>query len=237
MDVQHVPISRRDQASFTDITAIGDYFLTKKHRVRVMQAWSKLYSKYDSEYEFQASNTRFYHYYAFEDKPMGASFLWRNDIALPVSNRAVEDDLVTEFTSMMFISKMFLNNRLYSRLTPMARYHWHKYRTAGARLLPLYTFGASLLLSYSLTDKFSVMGSAFYSIQGTNSSQYDPNFVQRQQGIYAFSATLNYQHNRTFGFYGSYLTGAAPYINEGRYEVYLYDPNNARFGIGVNAIF
>ena len=238
IDAQHVPTSREDQEAYTSMTAIGDYFLNKKHRLRIMQSGFKTYSKYESENEFQPSNTRLYHYYNFENKLLGASWMWRNDFSLPVSDIAVRDDEITQLTSTMFISKMFLANRLFASIRPFARYHWNKYRTSpGGRLLPLYTFGSSAILSYSLTSKFSVLGSAFYNIVGRNSSQYDPNFVQREEGIYSFSLALNYQANKVFGFYASYLTGAAQYINEGRYEVYLYDPNNSRFGVGVTAIF
>ncbi len=238
VDLSHTPESRRDQEPTSDVQAIGDYFLTDKHRVRVMQWWQKQYSKYDSEYEFQAFNTALYHYYAFEDRPLGASYIWRNQVDVPISDVSVQDDLITRFTSTMFISKTFFKNKVWTSVRPFARYHWYKYRTSpGGRLLPLYTFGASALASYSFDDHWSILGTAYYAYEGVNSSQYDPKFVQREDGFYAFSATLNYQYNKHFGFYTSYGTGLAQFIVDGRYEVFLYDPLSSRYSLGVTAIF
>lgn len=236
-DVQHVPIMREDQESYTDVVAIGDYFLNDKHRLRVMQAGSKLYSKYDSEYEFQASDTRLYHYYNFESKPLGFGYIWRNDIAIPISDLSQQDDLVTRFTTTMFMNRM-IGGKTFISLMPFARYNWYKFRTSpGGRLLPLYTFGASALVSYSIIGDLSINGTAFYSIEGTNSSQYDSNFVQKEQGIYSFSVALNYQLMKELSLYGAYSSGPANYINQGRYEVYLYDQDSSRLGVGMTAIF
>lgn len=238
VDVQHVPALREDQEAYTDVVAIGDYFLNKKHRVRVLQSGSKLYQKFDSEYEFQTADTQLYHYYAFEDKPLGLGYIWRNQFSLPVSDISGRDDLVTRLTSMMFINKVLNGGSLFLSLRPFGRYNWYKYRTsAGGRRLPLYTFGATALASYSVNDKVAITGVAYYSIEGTNSSQFDPDFVQKENGIYSFTVSSSYQLTKEISAYASYSSGAANYINQGRYEVYLYDQDNSRYGLGLTAMF
>jgi hypothetical protein len=238
VDISHVPILRDDQEAYTDVVAIGDYFLSKKHRVRVLQSGSKLYEKYDSEYEFQMSDTQLYHYYAFEDKPLGLGYIWRNQFSLPISDISRRDELVSRFTSTMFINKVLAGGSLFLSLRPFARYNWYQYRTSpGGRRLPLYTFGSTALASYSLTNKIALTGVAYYSIEGTNSSQFDSEFVQKEQGIYSFTGSVSYQLLKKIGVYGSYSSGAANYINQGRYEVYLYDQDSSRYSLGMTGIF
>lgn len=243
LDASYVPIVDRSktkyqQKTYTDYLAIGDYFVSKRHRFRISQSWTQFSLKYNSDHEFNPSDTRLFHYYNFESRPLGASYLIRSDLSVPVSNLSNQDGLVTAFTSSLFVTKMFFNNRLFTSVRPLGRYHFYKYRTSpGGRLLPLYTVGVSALASWSFTDKISVLGAAYFSLTGLNSSQYDPDFRQLEQGLYSVSIVPNYQITKEIGIYAAYMSGAAQYVNEGRYEVFLYDPRRSRYGIGMTAIF
>lgn len=235
----HMPKLRDDQEDLSFISGIGDYFLNDRHRFRISQTVTKLYSKYSSEYEFQPLNTRLFHYYNIKQKWNDLSFIWRSDLALPISDLADRTDLVTSFTGMLFINGLnFFDKRLILSFRPFGRYNWHEFKTtAGGDTLPRATLGAVAIAVVPATERLSVIASGAYTVDYMENSQFDPNNIQREQGLYSVSLTVDYGFLENYSAFLSYSNGPANYIVNGRYEVAFYDPLSSRFSLGLAAIF
>ena len=236
--VTHLPTERKDQEDTTDILLRADYTINKKHRVRVQQYFNKVYGKYESENEFNPTDTQLVHFYRFGSRPLGMGLQWRNSLAIPISNPSNRDDLLTRWSTSLIASKAFFQNKLIAFFVPYFRYHIYEYNTSvSGRPLPLTTVGASVGGLYFITPKLSFYGGLNYNMENTNESQFEPDpTFQYDEGLYRFDLDLSYQV--TGRLTGSLTYGqGGNYVQEGRYEFVLYDEQVSRVGLGVTYIY
>lgn len=236
--VTHLPTDRKDQEDTTDILLRADYTINKKHRVRVQQYFNKVYGKYESENEFDPTDTQLVHFYRIGYKPAGIGLQWANSFALPISNPSNRDDLLTRWSSSLIASKGFFKNKLITFFVPYFRYHMYEYKTSvSGRPLPLTTFGASLAGLYFITPKLSFYGGLNYNMENTSESQFEPDpTYQYDEGIYRFDFDLSYQITNSLTTSLSYGQGGN-YIQQGRYEFVLYDDQVSRVALGMTYIY
>lgn len=233
----HIPRLRKDQEDTSEIFLRADYTINKKNRVRVEQFFTKFYGKYNSEYQFKPADTALAHYYTPAYKPFGLNLMWRTGVALPISNESHRDDLVTRFSESLIASKGFFGGRLMVFLIPYGRYHLYEYKTSvSGRRLPQYSVGTNLFVTFFVTEKLYLSGSADYNFEATHNSQFDPNPGQLNNGRYRFDADLGYQVTDRFSTTVSYFQGAN-YMQDGRYEVSFFDNEVSRVALNLTYIY
>ncbi len=236
--VTHQPKLRRDQEDTTDILLRADYNINKKHTIRVQQYFTKFYGKYSSEYEFKPFDTSVAHFYRLPWKPGGIGLQWRNQVSLPISNESARDDLITPFQTSIVGSKGLLGGKLLVFGIPYSRYFFYEYKTSvSGRLLPRWQNGLSLGGLYFITPKLSFYAGGDYRIDTVYNSQYDQNAKQIPRGTYRFDLDLTYQLNNSLSGSLSYAQGRASYIQQGRYELALFDDQASRVNFGLTYIY
>ena len=234
----HLPTERRDQETTTDVLLRADYTINKKHRVRIQQYFNKVYTKYESEYDFQPADTQLVHFYRLDYKPAGIGLQWRNSISLPISNASSRDDLITRIQTSIIAAKPLLGGKLISFFVPYLRYHAYEFALSRSGTpLPLTTVGASLGGLYFLTPKLSFYGGLNYNVENTRESQFEPDpTYQFNRGIYRFDLDLSYMVTNHVTASLSYNQGAA-LVQDGRYELMFYDDQVSRVGLGLTYIY
>ncbi len=233
----HNPKLRKDQEDTTDILLRADYAINKKHTIRVQQFFSKFYGKYESEYEFKPFDTSVAHFYRLGYKPFGMNLQWRNQVSLPISNESNRDDLFTVFQTSVVASKALFGGKALAFAVPYARYFAYEYKTSeSGRLLPWYQAGASLGALYFFTSKLAFYGGMDYRFDTVRNSQFDQTPSQVPRGNYRFDLDLSYQATQHWTGSVSYSQGDS-YIQNGRYEVVVFDDQESRIGLGVTYIY
>jgi hypothetical protein len=235
--VTHQPKLRNDQEDTTDILLRGDYNLNKRHTLRVQQFFTKFYGKYESEYEFKPFDTTFAHFYRMPWRPGGVGLQWRNQVSLPISNESVRDDLITTFQTSVVGSKAFLGGKLLAFGIPYSRYFFYQYKTGEERLLPRWQNGLSLGALYFFTPKLAFYAGGDYRIDTVYNSPFDQTPNQVPQGTYRFDLDLSYQFTNNLTASVSYAQGRASYIQNGRYELVLFDDQASRVNFGMTYIY
>lgn len=236
--VTHTPRLRNDQKDFTDILLRADYNINNKHSLRFQQYFTKYYSKYSSDYEFQPFDTSVAHFYRMDWKPLGIGLQWRNHVTLPISNASQRDNLYTNYQTSIIASKAFFGGKFIAFAIPYFRYFFYEYKTSvSGRLLPWHQEGLSLGGLYFFTDKLSFYGGTDYRVSSVYNSQYDPTPGQIPSGTYYFDMSLSYQVNSHFSGSLNYSQGSTSYIQNGRYELVLFDSHVSRVAAGINYVY
>ncbi len=236
--VTHSPRLRKDQEDTTDILLRADYNINKRHTIRAQQFFTKFYGKYESEYEFKPFDTTLAHFYRLPWRPGGVGLQWRNQFSLPISNESARDDLLTTFQTSVVGSKALLGGKLLVFGIPYSRYFFYEYRTSvSGRLLPRWQNGLSLGGLYFITPKLSFYAGGDYRIDTVYNSQFDNSPNQVPQGTYRFDLDVSYQFNNNLTGSLSYAQGRASYIQNGRYELVLFDDQASRVNFGLTYIY
>lgn len=241
MDANHQPAMRDDQFSYTDFTFFFDYQLDRNNSFRILQAPTKLYEVAPNESEFTASDTILYHFWNTQQTLGTFKLRLVSAVNLPTAEDSVRNDKILTVTETLQANTMLRGNVLLS-LRPFMRYNWYEFKTTKSGTpLPAFTGGLNLVSSYQMTNKFSINASAGYSFVTNYASQFEESTAgidtsAQVEGRYSFSLGGNYELTDKFSLYGSYSQGDI-YIKDGRYEVYAYDPQISRFGIGATVYF
>jgi hypothetical protein len=240
LDANHVLASREDQVAETNFTAFFDYQLNPSHSFRVLQAPTKLYEVAEGQNEFQASDTILYHFWNTGLSTGPTRYRWVTSVGLPTSEEAQDNNKVATITGTLQANTLLAGKFLISA-RPFLRYNWYEYKTSpGGTPLAAFVYGANLVTSYQLTTKFSLNASAGYSWLNNYSSQFDNSTVGistgNQQGRYFLGAGGNYEVTDKFSVYFNYSHGDI-FIKDGRYELFAYDPQLSRVGVGATLYF
>ncbi|MEM7646445.1 MAG: hypothetical protein AAF203_06020 [Pseudomonadota bacterium] len=231
----HTPRLREDQEDTTDILLRADYNINKKHTIRVQQFFTKFYDKFSSEDEFKPFDTTVAHFYRLSWRPLGMGLQWRNQISLPISNESNRDDLFTVYRTSMIMSKAFLGGKLLAFGVPYGRYFFYEYKTSqSGRLLPRAQGGLSLGALYFATPKLSFYGGGDYRYDTVYTVDGDS---QIPQGTYRFDLDMSYQWTTHLTTSLSYAQGRASFIQDGRYELALFDDQASRVTFGLTYIY
>lgn len=236
--ITHQPKLRRDQEDTTDILVRADYNISTNHTLRFQQFFTKFYGKYSSEYEFKPFDTSVAHFYRLPWKPGGVNLQWRNQVSIPISNESVRDDLITPFQTSVVASKGLMGGKLLFFGIPYSRYFFYEYKTSvSGTLLPRWQNGLSLGGLYFFTPKLSLYAGGDYRVDTVYNSQYDQNPKQIPRGTYRFDAELAYQVSNSLAGSLSFNQGRASYIQNGRYELVLFDDQASRVNFGLTYIY
>lgn len=231
----HTPRLRNDQEDTTSFLFRADYNINKKHTIRFQQFFTKFYGKYSSENEFKPFDTTVAHFYRLGWKPFGTRLQWRNQLSLPVSNESSRDNLYTVYRTSVIASKSFLGGKLLAFAVPYARYFFYEYKTsASGRLLPRFQAGQSLGALYFATPKLSFYGGGDYRLDTVYTVDGDN---QIPRGTYRFDLDMSYQLTGNLTSSLSYSQGRASYIQDGRYELVLFDDQESRINLGLTYIY
>lgn len=229
--------AREDQESFTDFTLRVDYDLGNKQFLRVVQPLQKRYEIDSDTQEWAAGETLITHIWATPWTIKGAKIQWFNGLTLPVSEQAVDDSKITHFNTQLRFNRMF--GKVFLSFRPFARYHWYEFRnTVDGRNLPLLTYGASLMAFAPITKKLSIIGFTGYNFVNESNSALANGIAQAapEDGTYFALGILNYQINKNLSVYGLYSQGDR-YIEDGRYELWAYDPEATRYAAGLTVTY
>lgn|GEM_PF-2151904 len=233
----HLPELRNDQRTTTNLLLRAEYNINKKHRIRLQQPLTKRFEKMDFQNEFAVADTTLAHFYRFEKKPFGTSFQWRSDVRVPISNNSIRDNLITRFTGSLIGIKPFAKGKLLGIAVPFARYNWWEYKSSiTGRRLPWYTIGLNASLIYMITNKLSLTGTAGYNFTGQLNNPFDQDPKQLNNGTYRFDLDITYQITKNWSASAGYTQGAN-YIQDGRYELVLFDSEVSRFYLGAAFLF
>jgi hypothetical protein len=233
----HIPKIRKDQEDTSEILTRADYTFNSRHRVRLEQFFTKYYTVYNNENELKPGDTGLSHYYTIPYNPYGLNMLWRSSLTLPISNNSVRDDLITKMSGSLIATKGFFNNKLLTFFVPYASYYWYEYALSkSGRNLPWYTLGASVSALYFITPSLSLYSGFGYTTDTLRQSQFDQAPSQIVNGNYQFDLSLSYQFNNQLSSSLSYFQGNN-YIQNGRYEVVLFDNQNSRYSFGLTYIY
>lgn len=238
--------SREDQEAFTNFTAWVDYQLSADHTIRVLQGLLKRYEVTSDTLEWAPSDTTITHIWRLPTKFYGASLQWFNGIALPLSEQSVQDDKITHFNSQLRVNYAY--GRFFFSMRPFARYSWYKFKNTqggfgvSGRALPMFTLGVTGLAIAGLpeiSERLSLIGVAGFSyVTESNSALANDALTQPapESGTYTFAGYLNYQMTDKISAYANYSQGDR-YLQDGRYELFAYDPEVTQYGVGLTVIY
>ncbi len=245
-DVNHQPTARDDQFSSTDVTLFFDYALNPKNSLRIMQAPTKTYDLGGTrgENEWIPSDTILSHFWNMpgQIESTGTRFRLVSVVNLPTSIESQDNDKILTFGNTLQINTM-VGGVFLASLRPFYRYNWNKYKTSGfgetgGRPLPVLTYGITMVNSYSINDKISLNGSFSWAVIQESPSQYDTStnmngmFGENPNGTYSISLSANYSWTDKVATYVGYFQGTN-YLQDGRFEVYAYDPRASRYSAGL----
>lgn len=245
-DVNHQAAVRDDQFASTDLTLFFDYALNPKNSFRILQAPTKTYDLGGTrgENEWIPSDTIVSHFWntPWQIESTGTRFRLVSVINLPTSIESQDNDKILTFGNTLQMNSMIKGAFLVS-LRPFYRYNWNKYKTSGfgdtgGRPLPVLTYGVTMLNSYNITDKISLNGTFSWAVIQESPSQYDTStnmngmFGENPGGTYSVSLAANFSFTDKVAAYVGFYQGAT-YLQDGRFEVYAYDPRVSRFQAGL----
>jgi hypothetical protein len=250
-DMNHQPAARDDQFAATDLTLFFDYSLNPTNTFRILQAPTKVYDLGGSrgENEWIASDTIFSHFWnlPWSVSETGTRFRLVSALNLPTSLESQDNQKILTFGHTLQMNTMVAGKLLVS-LRPFYRYNWNRFRTSGpgdvmgGRPLPQFTYGLSMVNSYNVSDSLSLNASASWVVIYESASEFDNStsaggwLGQNPAGTYSISLSANYSWTEKFGTYVGYFQGAQ-YIQDGRFEVYAYDPRFTRYSAGFTFYF
>jgi len=79
-----------------------------------------------------------------------------------------------------------------------------------------------------ITNKLSLTGTAGYNFTGQLNNPFDQDPKQLNNGTYRFDLDITYQITKNWSASAGYTQGAN-YIQDGRYELVLFDSEVSRF--------
>lgn len=242
-DVNHQPAARDDQFTFTDFTFFFDYQINKQHSVRVLQAPTKKYDVGLGENETVASDTILNHFWNTGYSIGPTRFRWVTALNLPTSIESQDNNKILTTGGTLQANTMLFANRFLVSVRPFFRYNWYEFKTSESGTpLPAFTYGVTMVNSYSFNEKLSLNATFSYSVVSEYASQYDTStnlgglVDENPSGRYSFDLSANYSWTDKFGTYLGYSQGDA-YIRDGRYEIYAYDPQLSRYSFGMTFYF
>ena len=207
--------------------------LNAKNTFQIVQTVDKLYYVDPQISQVQLEDTRIYHYYTFTDNFYGSKISLRSGISLPTSTVSQDQGLGLGLSVRPSISKDFLHGTLHLAYSPVFRYNFNTYTTSpdGYPLAQM-SVSNSLFVGYDLPYKFNVSLMAAGGVDFRQQSLYQtiPNDTS---GSYSFSAYLSYQLTKNISPRVG-VDQSAGYIQDGRYEVDVYDPQNTRFIVALD---
>ncbi|MBY0315124.1 MAG: hypothetical protein K2Q26_06370 [Bdellovibrionales bacterium] len=237
IDINHLPETRDDNDAVTEMSLLFDYLASPTHTFRLIQGVQKLYEIRPGQSEVYPSDTTFSHLWRSPWQAAGVKFIWVNSLTLPISEDSQNRDLLTTATSQLRFN--YAVDRFFFSFRPFARYHAYEFKTSPeGDLLPLYTLGASLLSTASITDRLTLVASFAYTSVYLTASEFSSRSTvePESQGRYSIDLSLNYDWTHKISTYLYYGAGDS-YILDGRYEINVYDPRTTRAGIGATLNF
>jgi long-subunit fatty acid transport protein len=220
----------------TDFSLSGSYKFNKKHSLQAIQGFSKNYIIDRTQQEWPINDTLMYYYYTPEMRPFDIGLKWRGSATLPISETSQRTNVLSVLGLALIFDHSFFENKLTLKLNPSARYQINRYTTTvSGRPLKKWTAGMSLTALYQLTDQLSLSS----VVAGNNVWVERTQFTQGEQSqdsSYSFSLGASYDITSQLSTSLAYSQNANA-MNEGRYEIFAYDPNASEFTFGIAYTF
>ena len=223
---------------YTDFSFSTTKKISKNSKIRFLQSLTKLYKIDPGGNELLVHDTRLYHFYKFEKKPLDLDYSWRTSATIPLSQESQNKEYISTITGRISVTKKIMDGEITIQYRPTTSYYLKRYKqTLSGTNLNKYRYGHSILFNYAPKDFVWEIEAIFSShVTIKESSKYQATKVS-DNPEYSINVNFNYQLiPNSLSFTLGYVQ-ADSQINEGRVEVSLYDEEISSVYAGLNIEF
>lgn len=224
---------------YTQFVLGGAYKFSDVHEVSLIVPAKKLYTapRYGVS-ELQFDDTYIYHLMTLSPDLFGFRLQWRSGFTLPTSYESIFGGIYSVPSGALIVSRDLIENKLKLSYQPYTRYYFKsKLTSSNGEPLPKVDLGNKMVATYFILPDLS------FSLGASAETEWVEEVVRKSKpnepnhyGKYGYEVSSAYQITKVLGLELGYGETDS-FIDDGKYEVNVYDPEQARMYFGVNFKF